>query len=649
MTLPRANRRLTLRTATVLLALVGLAILLVGAPPVSADDPPPPHAAPPDAPHRLRVSPGGSGELAASWRAPHDDGGSPIIGYKVQWKSGSEDYDDSASSTRQAVITDPNRLGHTIRGLSNGTEYTVRVIATNSVGDGPPSLEESATTHPGSDPEPGDEPDGSRGGYGQDGVYTWRDGDRVMRVRLEPGADKEAYGVRESDPVFRSESGGGVMTLPGGVLLALDSSWSSSQVDAFFSKNKIKRNRVSPLGFLDNAFFVETEPGFPSLDLANDLAEQDGVVISTPNWGMEVETHQTPPEDDDHGNTIDAATVLPLNTRMSGVINSDDDVDVFQFQVSESTLVAVGNFEEGEEGGLHHLRGNNFTIVDASEELVMRSYRPIALVRLEAGTYYVKVAVWSHESPRWEYDIEVRTIPDQGDTIAAAVPISLPNDQSHFAAIGDLTTSDDIDLFKIVVDTVTDVIIEPRFEDYETVFTWTHIYIPINVNLLDASGDPAHRLANDGVDFDGRPYRLAAGTHYFRISAYQPDPHLHPYVLRLRESTEYAEFIDGCADITPDSIDPLHGCQWHLHNDEDNEGTPGNDINLGDVWQTYADMAGRTTPHAIFAAWKTRAATWTSQEGTICPAATAPRRRRPPAGLRLLALLHHPHRERGIV
>ena len=106
------------------------------------------------------------------------------------------------------------------------------------------------------------------------------------------------------------------------------------------------------------------------------------------------------------------------------------------------------------------------------------------------------------------------------------------------------------------------------------------------MNLLDASGDPAHRLANDGVDFFGRPYRLAAGTHYFRISAYQPDPHLRPYVLRLRESTEYAEFIDGCADITPDSIDPLHGCQWHLHNDEDNEGTPGNDINLGDVWQT---------------------------------------------------------------
>ena len=314
---------------------------------------------------------------------------------------------------------------------------------------------------------------------------------------------------------------------------------------------------MSPLGFLDNAFFVETEPGFPSLDLANDLAEQDGVVISTPNWGMEVETHQTPPEDDDHGNTIDAATVLPLNTRMSGVINSDDDVDVFQFQVSESTLVAVGNFEEGEEGGLHPLVGNYFTIVDASEELVTRGFRN-ALVRLEAGTYYVKVDVWSRESggSTTSRSGRYRT---RGIPLRRRFPFPCQTISPISPAIGDLTTSDDVDLFKIVVDTVTDVIIELQFEDVKTVFAWTHTFIPINVNLLDASGDPAHRLANDGVDFFGRPYRLAAGTHYFRISAYQPDPHLRPYVLRLRESTEYAEFIDGCADINPDSIDPLHG------------------------------------------------------------------------------------------
>ena len=230
MTLPRANWRLTLRTATVLLALAVLAILFVGTPTASADDPPQvPSADPPEAPRGLRVYPGGSEELVASWRAPYAAAGSPITEYRVQWKSGSEDYDDSASSTRQAVIADTARPTYTIRGLRSGTEYTVRVIATNIAGDGPPSLEESATTRSESGPKSGDEADGSRVGYGGDGVYTWWDGDREMRVRIEPDEDPQRYGGGEGEPVFRSDSGGGVMTLPGGVLLALDPTWSSSQ------------------------------------------------------------------------------------------------------------------------------------------------------------------------------------------------------------------------------------------------------------------------------------------------------------------------------------------------------------------------------------------------------------------------------------
>ena len=135
-----ANRRHISRAAPVLLVLLGIAILFVGAPAsVSAEDPhPPTNARPPNPPSRLQLSPGGSGELVASWRAPYDDGGSAITAYRVQWKSGSEDYDDSGSATRQAVIDDPSELTYTIRGLNDGTDYTVRVIAANAVGDGPP-------------------------------------------------------------------------------------------------------------------------------------------------------------------------------------------------------------------------------------------------------------------------------------------------------------------------------------------------------------------------------------------------------------------------------------------------------------------------------------------------------------------------------
>ena len=80
-------------------------------------------------------------------------------------------------------------------------------------------------------------------------VYTYRDGGRTVRLVLEDDllvqntsaltADDDVVvrGARDSivrkksgeyhaaGPVFRSESGGGLMTLPGGVLLALDPEW----------------------------------------------------------------------------------------------------------------------------------------------------------------------------------------------------------------------------------------------------------------------------------------------------------------------------------------------------------------------------------------------------------------------------------------
>ena len=120
----------------------------------------------PAAPQHLNVSHHGTGALDLSWEAPiadwmgeidgkgtHGDGGSPITGYKVQWKSGSEDYDGSAGSTRQAEITDPASRTHTITGLTDGVEYAVKVIAVNDVGDGPPSDEATGTPRETTPPE----------------------------------------------------------------------------------------------------------------------------------------------------------------------------------------------------------------------------------------------------------------------------------------------------------------------------------------------------------------------------------------------------------------------------------------------------------------------------------------------------------------
>ncbi len=138
--------------------------------------------------------------------------------------------------------------------------------------------------------------------------YTWQDGDLTRRVwvqvdlvvkprdrirasdivALEQGSrsivrktDGEAEG--EGEPVFRSEFGE-LMTLPGGMLLALDAEWDSARINRFFSAQGIAMSRVQRHVFAANGFLVETEPGFPSLELANVLARQEGVILSSPNW-----------------------------------------------------------------------------------------------------------------------------------------------------------------------------------------------------------------------------------------------------------------------------------------------------------------------------------------------------------------------------
>ena len=97
----------------------------------------------------LRIS-GGRVQLSDS-SVPAADVGSYISSFKVQWKSGSQEYD----ATRQAVLA-PEPVtanvayyafmpSHDIARLTNDVEYTVRVMATNAGGDGSPSQEQTAT------------------------------------------------------------------------------------------------------------------------------------------------------------------------------------------------------------------------------------------------------------------------------------------------------------------------------------------------------------------------------------------------------------------------------------------------------------------------------------------------------------------------
>ena len=90
----------------------------------------------------VRVEPGVE-SLGVTWRAVDQAGG-----YKVQWRSGNEDYDPSREAATTVSATNPG-TSYTITGLTPGTSYTLRVIATRAGrADGPPSAEASGTPLP---------------------------------------------------------------------------------------------------------------------------------------------------------------------------------------------------------------------------------------------------------------------------------------------------------------------------------------------------------------------------------------------------------------------------------------------------------------------------------------------------------------------
>lgn len=91
------------------------------------------------APTLLAVN-AGDKQLSVSWRAPSNNGGSPVQSYTVTAQPG------SVTCTAVAPSTTCNLLG-----LSNGSVYTVTVVATNPAGDSLPSgaLTSSPLTIPG--------------------------------------------------------------------------------------------------------------------------------------------------------------------------------------------------------------------------------------------------------------------------------------------------------------------------------------------------------------------------------------------------------------------------------------------------------------------------------------------------------------------
>lgn len=90
----------------------------------------------PSAPQNLLAT-SGNAQVALSWSAPADQGGSAITGYKV--------YRGTSPGGEALLLSLGNVLTFTDAALTNGVTYFYKVSAVSSVGEGPQSNEASAT------------------------------------------------------------------------------------------------------------------------------------------------------------------------------------------------------------------------------------------------------------------------------------------------------------------------------------------------------------------------------------------------------------------------------------------------------------------------------------------------------------------------
>ena len=103
----------------------------------------------PGAPTGLAATADGQTEIDLSWSAPSDDGGASISGYRIEVSTDGSSWSDLVANTGSSSTS----YNHT--GLTANSTRHYRVSAINSVGTGPASNTDSATTEAASAAKPG--------------------------------------------------------------------------------------------------------------------------------------------------------------------------------------------------------------------------------------------------------------------------------------------------------------------------------------------------------------------------------------------------------------------------------------------------------------------------------------------------------------
>ncbi|MCB1173603.1 MAG: hypothetical protein KDK39_08565 [Leptospiraceae bacterium] len=136
--------------------------------------------------------------------------------------------------------------------------------------------------------------------FNQSGSIGSRDGQARMvsqmgAVRIYKISDPELIkantngkspGSQGISPVFASGTGE-KMALPGGILVALQSDWSAGKCESWINAHGSLVLQKLPIS--GNYYLISSGSGWASLEQANQLRNESGVLVAMPNWWKAVQ------------------------------------------------------------------------------------------------------------------------------------------------------------------------------------------------------------------------------------------------------------------------------------------------------------------------------------------------------------------------
>ena len=518
----------------------------------------------------------GDGSLTVAWTAPTSNGGRDITAYDLRYTktSADETVDGNWTLVDDVWTGGAGGLEYTITRLENGVGYDVQARAVNANGDG-----QWSATFAGTPADHGD----------TRSAATDLELNTSIVGTVDSASDEDYFRITLAEAsgifIFTTSYITGFLPTTGELQGSGGAPIKTDDQDSTF-------RQYGPQLFL-----------WSSLDAGTYYVKVGAAETGT--YTLHTQTIK------DTTSTVDAAD-LALGSSAFGILETvSADEDYFRIELSQAgdlmVRLARANANVDAEGTLLDSNGTEIAVRDDSFFTGALNERFIIRKELDAGVYYLKVRgapagsynVCRGYTPEfyrgnWRdcnvtrskisaseagpYTVSAATVTPPGGSRGAALP--LPLGEGNVAG-GRIDRVGDADYFKITVDETTHVRVQVRSASVDT-----------DGELFSGRGNSVDtRLDEKDYDPGGLGFTLyaslGAGTSYIRVTA-SDNTESGPYAIMATEDTAYASFIDGCSAMNTDYDDPLYGCQWHLNNTGQNTrqaaGTPGEDINVEDVW-----------------------------------------------------------------